>query len=175
MKKLTQFLMLLAVAGFVYACGGASAAKTPEDAVKNFFTALGKNDYDGAKKFATAKTQEVLDQVKAANQGKEGGGFDVKEVTCTGEGDAKMCNLCCDSKGNPKNDVEVVKEGEEWKVKMESKDQFKKEEGAAGGLGGMLEDAANSAIEEVGGAMENVANEINENLNSEESHDNGGH
>jgi len=84
----------------------------------------------------------------------------VKEVTCTGEGDSKMCNLCCNGQGNPKENVEVVKNGEQWLVKMESKDQFKKENGTG------LEDLGNSleqGLNELGNEVANGVNEAMEN------------
>ena len=59
-KNLSLVLMTAMIAVFMTACGGGNSPKTT---AKNFLDALSKQDFNGAKQYATEGSAQVLDMI----------------------------------------------------------------------------------------------------------------
>ncbi|MCP4439093.1 MAG: DUF4878 domain-containing protein [Aureispira sp.] len=136
MKKLSQLLMLVAVASFTFSCGGGSAS-SPEDAVVGFMNALQDLDFGTAKGFATDDTKEALDAMQKMvdmmpkeqmpkNEDKKT--LTKDNVKCTVDGDNAKCKMCETPENCEEQELTVVKDGSAWKVKM-SKEEMNKNPG----------------------------------------------
>ena len=62
MKKLVLSVATLAMV-FIIGCNGGGG--DPKAVAQNFFEALGKKDFEGAKKYATSDTKATLDMLKS--------------------------------------------------------------------------------------------------------------
>lgn len=58
----TRFVLSLAIAALIAACGGGGAS-TPSQVAEQYLTALNKMDFDAAKKLGTEKTGQMLDMM----------------------------------------------------------------------------------------------------------------
>lgn len=139
MKKLSQLLMLVAVAAFTFSCGGGNAA-TPEDAVVGFSNALQDMDFSGAKGYATEDTKKVLDGMQKMVEmmpkdqmpkNDEKKTITKDKVKCTVDGDNAKCKMCETPDNCDEQELTVVKEDGAWKVQM-SKEEMNKNPGGGG-------------------------------------------
>lgn len=105
--------------------------KNPKKVTLAFYKALGKHDYEQAKRVGTVATQEVLsllqnlddllpEQERAiALAGMEERLKLLKKTTCEIEGELAKCQVCCDELGVLETEVLLLKKvDKQWLVHM---------------------------------------------------------
>lgn len=129
MKTTHLLAILVAFAALFVSCGKAAA---PEDVVKNFLTAMSKDDISTAKQYcddATGKLLSFAQSMKnmASENSKTKKPGEIKSVTCQLDGDKGTCKACCDAEGGELNEVTIKKISGKWLVSID-KEKMKKEE-----------------------------------------------
>ena len=128
MSKLIYLLSTCLVLSLLTSCGNTNN-RTPEETTKRFFELMAKEDYDGAKAFAsrdTDKTLDAIDRLKGIfNNLEEEPGQNIitknldftKDVTytCTEEGNKATCK-CCDTTTDTCTTIELLTENGTWVV-----------------------------------------------------------
>jgi len=119
----------LIVALIVIAILFAACGKKPQPVAQKFFAAIEKQDFEGAKQYATKDSEKLLDFIKAMydkmkpEQKEEMDKKTFKVSNVTVQGDTAIVNyqeISSDDPGNPASkQLKMVKENGDWKVKLE--------------------------------------------------------
>lgn len=167
----------IALVGLVLASCGAGG---PEDAVKEFFSAINAEDYDKAKSVSTDDTDAVIDlMAKSPMKDKK----EITKVECKVEGEEADCE--CWAKDEEETQKVVAKKVDgAWKVHMSKSDLMGDAMSSMGdldmgdamdsldegleGLGDMVE-GATDALDELEGAGEDLENMLNDAMDKVET------
>ena len=117
-KNLSLVLMTAAIAVFMTACGG--GASSPEATAESFLNALQNADFEGAKKYATTSSAEMLDMMASmsAMGGDDAEKPEPKDITITDtqtEGDNATVMYTIEGEEEEQS-LDLKKEEGEWKV-----------------------------------------------------------
>lgn len=105
--SITFFLVL-------FSCGG----KSPETAIKGFYSAMKVNDIDKAKSYTTSSSHSYLNMINSGMDISLGDG-EIENIDCVIENDEAECD--CFFEGNQKPvPVSVLMENGEWKVDFQT-------------------------------------------------------
>ncbi|MEN8793565.1 MAG: hypothetical protein ABF294_03840 [Flavobacteriales bacterium] len=98
----------------LFSCGG----KSPETAIKGFYSAMKVNDIDKAKSFTTSSSHSYLNMINSGMDISLGDG-EIVNIDCVIENDEAECD--CFFEGNQKPvPVSVLMENGEWKVDFQT-------------------------------------------------------
>ena len=98
----------------LFSCGG----KSPETAIKGFYSAMKVNDIDKAKSFTTSSSHSYLNMINSGMDISLGDG-EIENIDCVIENDEAECD--CFFEGNQKPvPVSVLMENGEWKVDFQT-------------------------------------------------------
>lgn len=156
----TRFVLSLAVAALLAACGG-GASDTPSQVAEKYLTALNKQDFDAAKKYGTEKTAQMLDMMAPmmkmmGDAAKQESGFKILGEKVEGE----KATVTYRSEGKDADEaLTLVQKDGKWLVDMA------KEEGGEDAGGDMMDDldaALDSSLDAAGDAMESAGEELQE-------------
>jgi len=105
---------------FLASCGG---AKTPEAVAKLFLNAIEKGDFATAKKYASASSQEVLDQMAEQRADSEASGEEIAEPAEINIGEVTVAEDDSTAEVKYTSDgtemtLNMVKEEDEWKAEF---------------------------------------------------------
>ncbi len=112
MKKLFQVLVAVMAVVILANCG---SKKGPESVAEKFLQHLNKKEYAEAKKLGTKATQDMIAFLESFPSEEAVEEITIEEMACTVEGETATCAY----KENGKDaTINLIKEGEEWKVDM---------------------------------------------------------
>lgn len=112
MKKVFQILVAVMAIVILANCGG---KKGPEAVAEKFLKHMSKKEYAEAKKLGTKATQDMIAFLESFPSDEPAEEVKIEDMKCTVEGDKATCTY----KENGKDaTINLVKEGEEWKVDM---------------------------------------------------------
>lgn len=134
----------------LWACGG--GATGPKEVGQAFLEAMAEGDFSTAKDYATEDSKEALDAM--ASMAEMGGGETKKSEIVIGEvkEDGNTAVLSYTEDGTEKT-LNLVKEGEDWKVK------YSKGGPTEGSIGGAIDEAVEEVSEGLEEAMEEATEE----------------
>lgn len=134
MKNLFSYLQfiglfLVLVLSSCESTGGIDQEGSPEETMKKFIEKVTANDFEGAKEFASVRTDKTLEALKLAQGmfeeiGKEDqnkmsfGGVDFSQkitIKCTTEGNKATCDCCEEITGNCQS-IAVMQGNGQWLV-----------------------------------------------------------
>ena len=127
MKIIAPFFCLL-LSIFFIGCGSTAESGSPDETMSGFIEAMQKQDFQAAKAYTTARTDQTMDfleqQIRILKEmNKESdvpalfGNVDFSQVkaTCTTEGEKAACECCEEITGNC-NTINIIKEGGKWLI-----------------------------------------------------------
>lgn len=128
MSKLIYLLSICLITALLTSCGNTSS-RSPEDTTKQFLSHLAKEDYEGAKAYASRDTDKTLDAIGRlkgilTELDKEPGQNIItkdldftKDVTyvCAEEGNKATCK-CCEATTDNCTTIELLNENGQWVV-----------------------------------------------------------
>lgn len=153
----TRFLVSLAAAALLFACGG-GAADTPTQVAEKYLTALNKQDFDAAKKLGTEKTVAMLDMIApmmkmTGDAAKENTGFKILGEKIEGE----KATVTYRSEGKDADEtVTLVQKDGKWLVDMAKEDGAGSEGGDLMNMDSLMQDGS-EVLQEGGEVLEEAA------------------
>lgn len=137
----------------LFACG---AGNSPQKVGEKFLKAMEAGNFSEAKKYATRKAQDQIDQVAGlSNVGASGHPEDIVVGEVEDFGDRATLHY---TDGGNKKTLEMIKQDGEWKA------NWTKASHAGNEVGGMLEDGIDKAFESVEDGLEKGLDDLGKSL-----------
>jgi len=131
--KRNLILIATAVIAFAFVgCGGKEGAKTPEDAINQFYAHLDKKEFKEAKALATTESASEVEKIEnELSKAKEKTEFKVEDLKCEIKEDAATCTMKLNGE---EQKIELKKVDGGWKLvyKYAAKEAENTEDDASG-------------------------------------------